>query len=105
MSWLFLFAAILSEVAGTMAMKFAEGFTKLLPSILIFVFYAIAFAFVTLALKKIEISVAYTIWAGVGTVLIALIGIVYFGESATLLKFVSIALVLAGVVGLKISAQ
>src|SRR4051812_47991294 len=104
MNWLYLFAAILFEVAGTMSMKFSQGFTKLTPSILIFVFYAIAFTFVTFAIRKIEISVAYTVWSGVGTTLIALIGIVYFGEAATALKLVSIALVIAGVIGLKISA-
>lgn len=104
MSWLYLFAAILFEVAGTMSMKFSQGLTKLLPSVLIFVFYAAAFALVTIALRKIELSVAYTIWAGVGTALVAAIGIFYFGEQATALKVASIALVIAGVVGLKLSA-
>ena len=102
--WLYLFAAILFEVAGTMSMKFSEGFTRLLPSVLIFVCYAIAFTFVTFAIRRIEISVAYTVWSGVGTTLIALIGICYFGEQATALKLASIGLVVAGIVGLKFSA-
>lgn len=104
MSWVYLFGAILFEVAGTISMKFSEGLTKLVPSILIFVFYVAAFTLVTLAIRKIELSVAYTIWAGVGTTLVALIGIFYFGEQLTALKLASITLVIAGVVGLKISA-
>lgn len=104
MSWLYLLAAILFEVAGTMSMKLSDGLTKLLPSICIFVFYTICFVFMTLTLKRLEVSVAYTIWAGVGTTIIALIGMYYFGESASLLKILSIFLVIAGVVGLKLSS-
>lgn len=103
-NWLYLFAAILFEVAGTMSMKYSEGFTRLLPSVMIFVCYAIAFTFVTFAIRKIEISVAYTVWSGVGVTLVALIGILYFGEQANALKLASIAMVIAGVVGLRISA-
>ncbi|MDX2073047.1 MAG: multidrug efflux SMR transporter [Alphaproteobacteria bacterium] len=103
MHWLFLAAAILCEVAGTICMKLSEGFAKPVPSVLVFVFYCIGLAMVTYALKKIDLSVAYTIWGGVGTTLVALIGIYYFGEAATTLKFVSIGLVIAGIVGLKLS--
>lgn len=105
MSWLYLFAAILFEVAGVTSMKFSGGFSKFIPSILVFVFYGIAFTLVTFAIRKIEISVAYTIWAGIGTALIALIGIFYFGEQANLLKVISIILVIIGVVGLKLSSS
>jgi len=105
MHWLYLSAAILCEVAGVMAMKFSAGYTKLIPSILVFVFYAIAFTLVAFAIKKIEISVAYTIWAGVGTALIALIGIFYFGEELNALKLVSIGLVILGIVGLRVSGS
>ena len=101
--WFFLAGAILLEVAGTISMKFADGFSKLIPSILLAVFYLASFALLTLALKKIELGVAYAIWAGLGTALIAGIGILYFKEPATMLKFVSIALIIAGVVGLNLS--
>ncbi len=104
MNWIYLFAAIFFEVGGTMAMKFSQGFTKLLPSVMIFICYAIAFTFVTFAIRKIELSVAYTIWSGVGTTLIVLIGIFYFGEQLNALKIISIALVILGVVGLRVSA-
>ena len=79
-------------------MKLAGGFSKLWPSI----FYAAAFVTLTFAIKKIDISVAYAIWSGVGTALIALVGILYFKEAATMLKFASIFLIIAGVAGLKI---
>jgi small multidrug resistance pump len=101
--WLFLGCAIVLEVAGTSAMKLSDGFTRWLPSALIFVFYAMAFIALTFALKKIEVSVAYAIWSGVGTALIALIGIVWFGESVGTLKLISLALIIMGVVGLNMS--
>ena len=100
--WLYLAAAIVLEVAGTTCMKLSEGFTKIMPSILIFVFYAASFTGLTYALKRIDVSVAYAIWSGLGTVLITAIGILYFREPATALRFVSIALIIAGVVGLNL---
>lgn len=104
-AWLLLAAAIVLEVAGTTSMKFSAGFTRLLPSVLIFVFYALSFFALTLALKKLDLSLAYAIWAGVGTVLIALIGFIYFGEQATLFKTACIGLIVIGVVGLNYSAR
>ena len=103
--WIILSIAILLEVFGTVSMKLSDGFTKLWPSIFIFVFYAASFVALTFAIKKIEISVAYAVWSGVGTALIALIGILYFKEAATMLKFASIFLIVAGVVGLKFSSS
>jgi small multidrug resistance pump len=103
MAWLYLACAIAFEVGGTISMKLSEGFTRTLPSVMIFVCYAIAFTFVTFAIKKIEISVAYTVWAGVGTAAIAIIGMLYFKESANLLKILSIGVIILGVIGLKLS--
>lgn len=105
MSWLYLATAIVLEVAGTTSMKLSEGFTRATPSVLIFVFYALSFGALTLALKRIEISVAYAIWSGVGTALIALIGFVWFREPATALKLVSLALIVAGVLGLHLAGR
>ncbi|WGV28487.1 DMT family transporter [Halotia branconii] len=99
-SWIYLIAAIMFEVSGTTCMKLSEGFTKIVPSILIFVFYGICFTFLTLALKRLEVSVAYAVWSGLGTVLIASIGIIWFRESFTLIKFLSIALIIIGVIGI-----
>ena len=84
-------------------MKLSQGFHKLLPSIFIFIFYALSFVALTFAVKKLEISVSYAIWSGVGTALITLIGVFYFNESVTALKLVSLALIITGVVGLNLS--
>ncbi len=90
------------EVLGTTCMKLSEGFTKWLPSILIFVFYGLSFTLMTFAVKKLDLSLTYAIWSGVGTLLIALIGLFWFKEPFTMLKVVSMALVITGVVGLNL---
>lgn len=100
MHWFYLAGAILFEVAGTTAMKLSLGFTRLLPSVLIFVFYAISFVALTFAVRKIDMSVSYAIWSGVGTALIALIGVYVFKESMTPLKIASMVLIIIGVIGL-----
>ena len=102
-SWLYLAGAIALEIAGTISMKLSEGFTRLVPSILIFVFYVLSFFALTMALKKIDLSIAYAIWAGVGTALIVLIGVAHFKEPLTLIKMVSIGLIIIGVVGLSLN--
>ena len=103
MSWLYLVIAIVFEVCGTTCMKLSRGFTKLVPSILLFPFYGLSFGAMTVALKRIEVSVAYAIWSALGTALIALIGILWFKESVSVLKTVSLALVILGVIGLNLS--
>lgn len=99
-NWVYLIAAILFEVSGTTCMKLSQGFTRIVPSVLIFVFYGLSFTFLTLSLKRLEVSVAYSVWAGLGTILIATIGIIWFRESATLIKLISIALIIMGVIGI-----
>jgi small multidrug resistance pump len=103
MNWLYLILAILLEVSGTTCMKLSEGFTKLVPSILLFVFYTLSLGMLTLALKRIDVSVAYAVWSGVGTALIATIGVLWFREPATAVKLISLALIVVGVVGLNLS--
>lgn len=98
---LYLVLAILLEVAGTTSMKLSEGFTKLTPSVLIFVFYIFSFIFLTLSLRRLELSLAYAIWAGLGTSLIALIGVFFFHEPMTMIKGMSLILVILGIVGLE----
>ncbi|MEH2171685.1 DMT family transporter [Nostoc sp.] len=102
-SWIYLIIAILFEVSGTTCMKLSEGFTKIVPSVLIFVFYGLCFTFLTFALKRLEVSVAYSVWAGLGTILVAFIGIIWFRESATFIKLVSISLIIIGVIGINAS--
>jgi len=100
--WAFLLGAITFEVAGTTCMKLSDGFSKLLPTAGVVIFYLLSLSLLTLTLKKIDVSVAYAIWSGVGTALIACIGLLYFKEPATALKLVSVALIIAGVVGLNL---
>ena len=99
-AWAVLSGAILLEVAGTTCMRLSEGFTRLTPSILIFVFYAMSFALNTMVIRVLGLSVVYGVWSGVGTVLTALIGVYYFKEPATAIKLVSIGLIVIGVLGL-----
>lgn len=101
--WFYLAWAIILEVAGTTSMKLSRGFTNPVPSILLFVFYLASFVALTFALRRIDISVAYAVWSGAGTALIATIGMLYFRDPATTLKLVSIGLIVAGVVGLHLS--
>ncbi len=98
--WLFLSAAIVLEVAGTVSMKLSNGFSNTLPSVLLFLFYGASFTCLNFALRTIDVSVAYAIWSAVGLMLVAAIGILLLRESASALKLASIALIVAGVAGL-----
>lgn len=103
MAWFLLTLAIILEVCGTTCMKLSQGFTKVWPSVLMFVFYAACFTVFTFAVKKIEISTAYAIWCGLGVALIAVIGIAHFKETVSALKITGLLLVVAGVAALKIA--
>lgn len=102
-AWLCLGAAIVFELTGTLSMKLAGGFTQLWPSLLVFVCYGLAIALLSLALKGIELGIAYAVWSGVGTLLVTAAGIYAFQESASLAKLACIALIVAGVAGLKLA--
>lgn len=102
--WLCLAGAIALEIAGTISMKLSAGFTRTLPSVLIFVFYAGSFTLMTVAVKKIDVSVSYAIWSGVGTTAIAVIGVYWFRESLTTMQIASIVLIVTGVIGLRVGA-
>ncbi len=104
-NWLLLACAILLEVAGTTSMKLSNGFSELIPSVLLFVFYFLAFTALTFALRTIEIGIAYAVWSGVGIALIAAIGFIYFKEPITVQKVASILLIVIGVVGLNLAAK
>ena len=97
--------AILAEVAGTVALKYTNGFTNLGPSALVVAGYGLSFWMLALVLRDMPIGLAYAVWAAVGTALIAAIGIVAFGEPATTLKLLSLGLILAGVVGLNLAGS
>jgi small multidrug resistance pump len=98
--WMFLTAAIVLEVAGTVSMKLSHGFSQALPSVLLFLFYGASFTCLNFALRTIDVSVAYAIWSALGLILVAAIGILVLHESASALKLASIVLIVVGVVGL-----
>lgn len=102
-AWLLLALAILLEVAGTTSMKLSSGMQKLIPTIMIFVFYGLTFTLMPFVMKRLEMGAVYAIWAGVGTVLVTIIGILYFNESISLQKIFSILLICIGVIGLKLT--
>ena len=105
MPWIFLSIAILFEVAGTTSMKMSRGFAEIWPTIGVFVFYVGAAAAIILALRRLELSIAYALWSGAGTALTVMIGIAYFREPLTAVKLASIALVVIGVVGLSLASK
>jgi len=95
--------AILFEVGGTTCLKLSDGFSRIIPSILIFVLYGLAFAAAAGAVKRMDISYFYAVWAALGIVIISIIGMTWFKEPVSLLKIISIALIVAGVSGLQFS--
>lgn len=103
MHWIYLILAIAFELIGTTLMKISYGFTKLIPTIGTFMAYVICFTLLSLSLKKIEVGIAYAIWSAVGIVVLCIIGIVFFKESISLIKVVSIIFILIGVIGLYLS--
>lgn len=106
MGWLYLFIAIVFEVVGTTQLKRTEGNFFSSSGMWMLVFYAISFFMLTLALKNdIEVGIGYAIWSGVGTALIAIIGVLAFAEQASVMKFLCITMIIMGVVGLKINTK
>ena len=83
-------------------MKLSHGFTRRGPTIMMFIFYGLGFVPLTLSLRRIDLSLAYAIWSGIGTAIVTVIGIYYFKEPATLIKVLCIALIVIGVVGLNL---
>ncbi|WP_030411909.1 DMT family transporter [Streptomyces sp. NRRL S-1448] len=102
MAYVMLAGAILSEILATTSMKYSDGFSRLWPSLGTAVGYVVAFALLAQALKSMSMGTAYAIWAGVGTALIAAIGMVFLGESASAAKVLGVLLVIAGVVVLNL---
>lgn len=105
MCWIWLFAAILLEVAATVFMKLSNGFTKVGPTVIMALLYGISFFPLAIALKKMDVSVAYAVWSAVGTALVTLLGIFLFKETMSLTKVFAIALIILGVVALNLNER
>jgi quaternary ammonium compound-resistance protein SugE len=102
MAWAVLFAAGLLEITWAIGLKYTEGFTRLLPSVLTLAAMAGSILLLGLALKTLPIGTAYAVWTGIGAVGTAVLGIFLFGEAASALRLASIGLIVAGIVGLKL---
>jgi small multidrug resistance pump len=97
--------AIVSEVAATIALRMSHGFSRPLPVLVVVAGYAVSFWLMAQVLKELPVGFTYAVWSAVGTALIAAFGIVAWGESATLVKFASLALIIMGVVGLNLTSS
>ena len=105
MGYLYLTVAIIAEVIGTSALKSSEGFTQLVPSIIVVVGYATAFYFLSLVLKSIPVGIAYAIWGGVGIVLIAIVSAIIFKQVPDLAAIIGMALIISGVVVINVFSK
>jgi quaternary ammonium compound-resistance protein SugE len=104
MAWLWLAVAGAAEIAWMIGLKLSDGFTRLGWSAATLAAMAISIVFLSLAIRTMPMGTAYAVWTGIGAAGIALIGIAFFGEPRTLLRLVCIALILAGIVGLKLAS-
>ncbi|CAH0322640.1 MULTISPECIES: quaternary ammonium compound efflux SMR transporter SugE [Pseudomonas] len=104
MSWIILFFAGLFEVGWAVGLKYTDGFSRPLPTALTIAAMAISLGLLGLAMKELPLGTAYAIWTGVGAVGTVIAGIILFGESMALVRLVSVALIVAGLIGLKVSA-
>jgi quaternary ammonium compound-resistance protein SugE len=102
MAWLILFAAGLLETGWAVGLKYTEGFSKLWPSVWTIAAMVLSLVMLSYALKSLPIGTAYAVWTGIGACGTAILGIVLFGEPATAARLVSLGLIVAGIIGLKL---
>jgi quaternary ammonium compound-resistance protein SugE len=102
MAWLYLLIAGLLEVCWAIGLKYTDGFTRLIPSVITITSMVASILFLGLALKTLPVGTAYAIWTGIGAVGVATLGIILFAEPATALRLGSIGLIISGIVGLKL---
>lgn len=102
-SWIFLLLAGFFEICFTIALKFSQGFSKLVPSIITVIFIVLSFFSVAQAMKTIPIGTAYAVWAGIGAAGTVICGILFFGDSYHIIRLLSIFLIIIGIIGLKLA--
>ena len=103
--WFLLALAILLELSGTICLKLSHGFSRLVPSIGVVCFYLGSFTLMSFSLKTLEVGIVYAIWSGVGTALIAMVGILAFGESITVLKILGLLMIVGGTFLLRVASS
>lgn len=104
MAWTYLVIAGVLEIVWAIGLKYSEGFTRTWPSVITVLAMAVGFYYLSLALKQIPIGTGYAVWVGIGAVGTAILGIALFGESASPARLACIGLIVAGIVGLKLTA-
>ena len=102
MAWILLFIAGLLEVVWALSLKYSDGFTRLVPSVVTIIAAAASFWLLAAALRHLPAGTAYAVWTGIGAIGVAMLGIVLLGESASPARLACIGLIVAGVVGLKL---
>ncbi len=102
MAWTYLVVAGVLEIVWAIGLKYTEGFTKVVPSVITGVALVASMVFLALALRSIPVGTGYAVWTGIGAVGTALLGIVLFAEPATAARLGCIALIVAGIAGLKL---
>jgi small multidrug resistance pump len=105
MNWVYLSLAILSEVIGTLLIRFTEGFARILPTVIMIFFYLLSYYFFNLSIKKMEVGTAYAVWSGLGTALLAILGIIFYKEPFTAIRIMAIVLIILGVIMLHFSGN
>jgi len=103
MNWIILIVAGLFEVGWAIGLKYTEAFTRLWPTVWTIIAMIVSLALLGIAMKGLPVGTAYSIWVGVGAVGTVILGIVLLGESASLTRMISVALIIAGIIGLKLS--
>ena len=102
MPWIYLIVAGLFECGWAIGMKYSVGFTKLIPSVLTFSAMAISLCFLSAAMKTIPVGTAYAVWTGIGTIGVATMGMILFGESREVLRIIFLLCIVSGIIGLKL---
>jgi quaternary ammonium compound-resistance protein SugE len=102
MAWIYLAIAGLFEIGWAIGLKYTQGFTRLVPTVLTVASMVVSLGLLGLALKTLPVGTAYAIWTGIGTIGTAMLGIVLLGEPASALRLACIGLIVAGIVGLKL---
>lgn len=105
MAWVILIAAGLFEVGWAIGLKYTEGFTRLWPTIWTLLAIIISLWLLGIAMKSLPVGTAYSIWVGVGAVGTVILGIILFGEPVNVARLVSVALIIAGIIGLKLTTS
>ena len=105
MSWIILFIAGLLEVVWAIGLKYTHGFTRLTPSVITVTAMIVSIVLLSWAMRSMPVGTAYAVWTGIGAVGAAITGILLLGESASLARIASLALIVAGIVGLKLSTH